>query len=361
MRLEGIDTLRGLAVSFVIVYHFFAIFELYDNMLFKYIHAFGIFGVSLFFIISGYLIYRSIDYNISKQGIKNGIKRYIIHRIFRIIPAYYFNLIIIFVLALVMFETISTWSFGFMMKQILSHLTFTTFFIDKITGFGINGAYWTLHVEMLWYILAVLMFIFIKKDRYLFSLFVLNIFYLMGLDYALFDSLFGLDEKSSNYIILLYYWSFQIFGQLIYFIAGIFIYKHLKMNITVSKLVAYLLFLLIISIFIYTSTQKYFIESFTIKNIVTLLLTASLFILLHKHKMPEFDFLAWIGKISYSLYLWHLPLLYIVTKYSLASDMPLAISLGIYMVILLSISSLSYYFIEELGFRCRQKLENKYL
>jgi len=73
MRLEGIDLLRGIAVIAVILYHFFDILNSANSSMFQYIHSFGLLGVSLFFIISGFLIYLSIDYSISKIGMKAGL------------------------------------------------------------------------------------------------------------------------------------------------------------------------------------------------------------------------------------------------------------------------------------------------
>jgi len=68
MRLEGIDLLRGLAVLVVVVYHFFEILKLHNHFLYPYIISIGQIGVPLFFIISGYLIYRSVEYSIIKKG-----------------------------------------------------------------------------------------------------------------------------------------------------------------------------------------------------------------------------------------------------------------------------------------------------
>lgn len=53
MRVEGIDRLRGLAVSAVILYHFYVLLDLASLPSFRYVHALGEFGVSLFLLLVG--------------------------------------------------------------------------------------------------------------------------------------------------------------------------------------------------------------------------------------------------------------------------------------------------------------------
>lgn len=359
MRLEGIDILRGLAVSVVVLYHFFELLGLHNSIYYPFVISIGQIGVPLFFVISGYLIYRSVDYSISKKGLKPGLKQYFMHRIFRILPAYYFNFFIVFLLAFYIFHTMDTWSSDFIREQILAHLNFTAFFTYKIAGLGLNGAYWTLSIEMLWYIIAPIFFIFIRKDRYLILLFISSLFYLLALDYSLLDTFLNLDKKTNNYIYLLYYWSFQLPGQLIYFIAGIFIYKYSKNEAYIPRYAQYTLFISLILLFTYLSTQKYFLESFTVKSSITLITVASLFIIFYRHRLRELHLLAWIGKISYSLYLWHMPLLFFIKKYILPYDFSFIFIIILFLVLLFSISALSYYVIEEGGFHMRKKFESK--
>ena len=359
MRLEGIDILRGTAVSVVVLYHFFELLGLQNSTYYPFVISIGQIGVPLFFVISGYLIYHSVDYSISKKGIKKGLKQYTLHRLFRILPAYYFNFFIVFILALYIFNTMDTWSSTFIQKQIFSHLTFTSYFLYQTSGLGINGAYWTLSIEMFWYILAPLLFIYLKKDRYFFILFILAFFYLWCIDLGLFDFIFNLDKSASNYMAKLFFFSFQLPGQIIFFIAGIYIYKYSIPKYSIAPTIQYILFLLIISTFIYLSYQRFFLESFLVRNAFTLLAVSFIFIIFYKQKRKELHSLAWIGKISYSLYLWHMPLLFIIKKYLLPYELSLWYISSIFLILLLSISSFSYYVIEESGFSLRKKLEDK--
>ena len=357
MRLEGIDILRGLAVTLVVLYHFFELLGLQHHILYPYISSIGQLGVPLFFIISGYLIYRSVDYSISKKGMRAGIKNYFSHRLFRILPAYYINFIAVFILAFYFMGTMETWSSTFIQKQIYSHLTFTSYFLYQTSGLGINGAYWTLSIEMLWYIVAPLFFIFIKKDRYYVLFILLGFLYFWSIDLGLMDYLFNLQKDASNYMAKLFFFSFQLPGQIIYFIAGIGIYKYHLKETYISKPMLYSLFIIIVSVFLYISMQKYFLESFTLRNAFTLFAVVSLFILFYRTKINELFLLSWLGKISYSLYLWHMPILLMLKKYYLPYESSWWSISILFIILLLSISSLSYYLIEKSGLSLRRKLE----
>lgn len=357
MRLEGIDLLRGIAVITVILYHFFELLGFQTHILYPVISSIGQLGVPLFFIISGYLIYRSIDYSITHNGIKAGIKHYTLHRLFRILPAYYFNFLIVLALASTIIGAEYFYSSRFL-NQIFSHLTFTSFFIYQDSGLGVNGAYWTLSIEMLWYIVAPLLFIFIKKDRYYIGIIALAFLYLWSIDIGLMDTLFHLDKTASDYLIMLYYYSFQLPAQIIYFIAGIFIYKYLlNQNFIINTLSKLIVLILILGLFIGISHQDFFITSFVIKNLVTLITVILLFILFYQSRIKQLVIIDWIGKISYSLYLWHMPILFVMKQSNILSHASMLNTVLIFIIILLAISSMSYYFIEEGGFRLRKKLE----
>lgn len=357
MRLDGIDILRGTAVSVVVLYHFYALLDLHGHSMYPIVYILGQLGVPLFFVISGYLIYRSIDYSVHSQGTLNGLKHYTLHRLFRILPAYYVNLFIVFMMAYFLSNYMNDWSYGFLLKQILSHLTFTPFFIYQTSGLGINGAYWTLGIEMIWYILAPLMLFFIKKERYFILLFLLSMTYLLALDLGYLNTLLGIEKSAANYLALMFYWSFQIYGQLIYFIAGIWIYKYTFVHTNIHKGLLLIMVSLVLSLFVYTFLLKEVLDSFTLRNIVTLISSALLFILLFRQEIKMLSWLSWIGKISYSMYLWHMPILFLIKHYVLPLHYSMYFIVFIFVSLLFMISSLSYYYIEEGGFSLRKKVD----
>jgi len=358
LRLDGIDVLRGLAVTAVVIYHFFILLGLTNNDYFSYINAFGLLGVPLFFVISGYLIYRSIDNSVMKRGKSLGVLNYFLHRIFRILPAYYFNLFFVLMMAAFMLDNTYLYSMGFV-KQIITNMTFTSYFIHHTSGFGFNGAYWTLNIEMLWYLLAPLLLLFVRYSKILIVLGLINILYLWALSSGMLDSFFGLVSTDAYYGLKLFYYSSQIQGQLIFFISGIFIYKYATalQALDVKYYLWIALVLVVIFILIFGSFDIK--SNLFILHMSILFVSTIIFILLYKKKMNGVGIVEWLGKISYSLYLWHMPLLFIIKKSEMLHFVSLFWTTIIFTLLLLFISSLSYYFIEEGGFTLRKKITER--
>ncbi len=84
-KLNGLDVLRTLAISFVFIYHYGRIFP--SPQWLTDISKFGWTGVDLFFVLSGYLIASQLFSGIAK-GEKLSFKKFFLKRFFRIIPAY---------------------------------------------------------------------------------------------------------------------------------------------------------------------------------------------------------------------------------------------------------------------------------
>jgi len=356
LRLDGIDTLRGFAVTAVVIYHFFVLLGL-DNILSPYIHSFGLLGVPLFFIISGYLIYMSIDNNIKKRGAGDGIKNYFIHRVFRILPAYYFNLFIVLLIASFSISNNFLYSQEFK-SQLLSHLTLTSYFTHKAVGLGVNGAYWTLNIEMLWYIIAPIFILFIRDIKILTLIAISSLLYLLAVDNAILDNLFHINPQMPSYRTQLFYINSQLMGEINYFIVGVLIYKYRVKSPIESSMLSIILILTLILLFVGANGYFNISESFLSLHLLTITITTGIFILLYHTKLPIVSPINWLGKISYSIYLWHMPILYIMNKTEILLYYSLQKTVVVFIILLLFISSLSYYLIEEGGFRLRERIFN---
>jgi len=359
MRLDGIDILRGLAVITIVIYHFFVLLGLTNNVAFLYVNTLASLGVPLFFVISGYLIYRSVDRNVSQKGIKRGVLSYFFHRLFRILPAYYFNLFIVFLMAGFIMNQDYFYTDAFF-KQFFSHLTFTSYFTYQSTGFGINGAYWTLSIEMLWYIVVPFILFYFKRTRALLVIVLLSFIYIFGMSHGWFDYYFDLDSSRANYALMHAYYLSQLPGQINFFIAGILIYKyqyHLKLQ---RAYYAYFLATLLLLLYVWANLHWVSYSATMGKHMMVLVVVSGLFILLYSVKSKGLAFLEWIGKISYSLYLWHMPILFVMNKSHILDERSLLDATIFFLFLLFSISSMSYYFIEEGGFALRKKLTKRF-
>ena len=93
--IRELDALRGIAILFVTLHHFWPISGPVSEYSFltDFIHI-GWMGVDLFFIISGFLICGIL---IDTKGDKNYLKNFYIRRTIRIFPLYYISIIILFI------------------------------------------------------------------------------------------------------------------------------------------------------------------------------------------------------------------------------------------------------------------------
>lgn len=84
-RLNGLDTLRALAIILVLIYHYLVVVN--NERLFGFLSAIGWMGVDLFFVLSGYLIGNQILSPIAKQQ-HFSIRLFYIRRFLRTLPNY---------------------------------------------------------------------------------------------------------------------------------------------------------------------------------------------------------------------------------------------------------------------------------
>jgi len=220
-RLHSFDVLRAVAALLVVFYHL----DVIIGLGFSVTKVWGTVGVGIFFIISGYLIFSSFQNNLNMHGLRGGLYKYLVNRFFRIIPAYYFNFAM---LLLIVPFVITYYPFVFsgeFLKQIIAHVSFSAYLIYKDNGFGLNGSYWTLSIEMLWYIIVPLLVIFFNSRVKLTILFILSFGYLAALDLGYLDFYINWikpdPQFNVSYESMVGYMAHQLPGQFIFFIAGI--------------------------------------------------------------------------------------------------------------------------------------------
>lgn len=151
-RFKALDGLRGLAVLAVVVYHFGAPFNTYypSDAPAPYSFTLGELGVQLFFIISGFVILMSAAHG-------KTAKSFVISRCTRLYPAYWFA--VIFSACLIAGVGVETRQVT--VAQVLINLTmFQRFMLVE----NVDQVYWTLAVEMQFYLL-MLVCIVVSKGR----------------------------------------------------------------------------------------------------------------------------------------------------------------------------------------------------
>ena len=146
-RFLALDTMRGVAILMVLFGHF-----LPDRIVFgqlaHHVTSLGRGGVLLFFLLSGYLIFR----NVERQDTTIFLSR----RLFKIFPAYSINVALIFLFGLFTARH-ENWN----LKVLLANL----FMVQDIFGQDLlNGVFWTLLIEIKFYAFIALQYL-LLRDR----------------------------------------------------------------------------------------------------------------------------------------------------------------------------------------------------
>ncbi len=273
-RFLEIDALRGFAAISVVIYHYTARYiKLYPSDFdhyFKLLH--GNLGVELFFIISGFVIFLTVQKTETPF-------RFLIKRFIRLYPTYWICLL---------FSYIITNSYGLQGKE-------TTFY-DLLINFSmlqygllvpsIDGVYWSLFHELMFYFLIAFSFKFVKtKKLYVFTGLWLILYIINGIYHI----------RGVNLILNLEYAPL--------FISGMYFYK-----LTTEKKKLETLLIPLVSFILYVVFNE------SIEENIIIFFIFSLFYLnaYGKLKFIAYKPLLFLGSISYALYLIHQNLGYIL-------------------------------------------------
>jgi peptidoglycan/LPS O-acetylase OafA/YrhL len=320
-RILELDALRGIASIFVLLFHYSG-FSGYDL---SYLKA-GVTGVDLFFLISGYVIFMTL------QKVNTGTE-FAISRLSRIYPSYLvmMSVTIICIIFLGHGEFPSV-------KNLIGNISLLQPFFR--TPY-IEDAYWTLTVEMQFYILMWLLFMSKKLKQIELLGFILVILIQV---YEIFTRSNFSDSKI--YIIPRSY--FPIISHFQLFFAGIIFYKIRTSKANWQRhLMIFICFASSILLYSDSGKSHFFIsrELYT----AMLLIYFSVFYLFAYRKLQILAVrpLLFLGAISYCLYLIHDKagyLLFSFLKSRIHIDL-LLITLMV-IVVMIGISALVTYYIE---------------
>jgi len=170
-------------------------------------------GVSIFFLISGYLITMSYEKN-------QNIYEYSKNRILRIFPGLYVSFFIGLII-LWYFEQFLGVNIMDIVLWSIAQLTLFQFYNPEfIRDFGvgvINGSLWTISVELTFYIFLPLIYIFLQKNFYK------RFFWLVFISLSFY---FYIQHISKNILIYEKLIGCSILPYLFYFLFGLYLYKY---------------------------------------------------------------------------------------------------------------------------------------
>ncbi len=351
-RVGYIDSLRGLAAMMVVFTHSWIVIPETYPALFHQIVGEGARGVQLFFIISAFTLFLSLE-KLNYTGQKDLLLLYFIRRFFRIAPLFYFAILIslIFKYFLPHFDHLTIKN-SFL--DILTSITFTNGFFPTMFDSLVPNQ-WTISVEMLFYVFVPYLFIKVNTFKKSVRLYVVTSFITLILSMLFIFA--GKDNPHEwvNKIYFIIYTSFPF--QLPNLLLGIVYFFVIKEGKSYKDVLGVLSWASIQTI-IFGIYQKIIVNKFDISMIspriqVETILFILLIIFITKNNFPFINnkVMRYIGKISYGSYLLHFFVLVIIGR--LINSLELFNELSIYykFIIMSTVCSISTIFIASITYK----------
>jgi peptidoglycan/LPS O-acetylase OafA/YrhL len=333
---EDIQGLRAIAVISIIFYHL------------DFIEG-GYLGVDIFFVISGFVITKSILN--SEKSLKHNFFTYIVKRFKRL----YLPLIITIILSslLVLFFFIPNHVEHFSKSSIYSILFSSNIYFWQNTNhyFDLDKSLqpllhtWSLGVEMQFYIFFGLIFFLFNRKFFILTLYLLFIF-------GLIISEANVEREMSFWLMPFRIFEFVI-GSIIFFLPKI------KINLKIENILSLLSLLTLIGFILYYD-EKF---NFPGINALYVCIATALIIYFSDNQFTKrilcLPILKYLGKISYSLYLIHWPL---IVFYSYLHFQKLTFfDYFIIFIILIILSILSNKYLENFNFKKFRISDNNFI
>jgi peptidoglycan/LPS O-acetylase OafA/YrhL len=344
----SLNGLRAISISIVVINHLFMRHIISHSNGYDLFAAIsdiinGGFGVTIFFVLSGFLITRLLMIE-EAENKSISIKNFYMRRILRIFPAYYFLLLVYAVLQLIGFLHTSNISW-------LTALTFTKQF-NSLDNWHMTHL-WSLSVEEFFYLFWPFIFIKSGGNRNKFPIAIICIVVLLRVFLMKFP-VSGLDsitifERADALMIgclfaINYDWIVRFNKE----------NANTRLSVCVSVLLLFLVIPFLVNYFHIKHVYPLVMTLFGPYGILSNLLVANIMVISINTRNLWNGFLNnavmnYIGKISYSIYLWQQ--FFTLGKPTFSFSAPVAI------LLILICANASYYFIEKPFLRFKSKFE----
>ena len=339
--ISGLDGLRALAVIMVVGYHLKLPFE-----------KGGVLGVTIFFVISGFLITRLLLQELENNNSIN-LKSFWVKRIKRIWPALIFMISLIIIISAICNRVLFTKASHDFISAIFGFNNWYQIF-NNISYFDNGGApspllhCWSLAIETQFYLIYPFIIILIskikndKKERYQLLSIITTVLIVVSslLMFILFDPAgdpsrvyYGLDTRAFSLLV----------GALLA------IFTQCDFNFTLKKTVNDVIGIisLVVICLIVSNVAGYDEILYKGGYLVTSLFTAFVILSILRtnsflSKFLSIPVIDWLGKLSYSIYLWHYPIIILISGGKKSSLLIMFVEI----LLTLIMSVISYYIVE---------------
>lgn len=337
-----LDGWRAIAIALVVCSHssdsMAYFFHIQDHSLIQWIKNIGLFGVKLFFGLSGFLITTNLLTEERRAGVIS-LKSFYIRRIFRILPV---SLLFIFVVGLLIATDIVNISWSRWFSTLFLMANYST-----APGSWYMGHFWSLAVEEHFYLLWPAIFLYLDNSRkriiFVFLSAMLIAFWravdfkfrITGSDLAMF---WGRTDIQVDGI---------MWGVFIALIYNHELFRN-KLKLFYSNSNQWLWFFVLLLIFQFSPGLGWKSDFFRL-TIVALLIPLLILGTVINHagilgKLLELPSLRWLGKISFSLYLWQQ--LFLVSADAAAPGLSVVQVFPVNVLAALALATGSYFLIE---------------
>ena len=278
-RYKELDSLRGLAAMLVVFFHF-----TWGCDKAGFIFWYGNAGVDLFFMISGFVIFLSLN-NV------NNVTEFAIHRVARLFPTYWTCVTFTYILHVTYFQFVEV-DFGmFSIYSYLVNMTMLQFYLHEP---NLDQPYWTMIIELLFYVLMAGLYYFRLFRRINMIAFVSTASLAILANFV-----------QSTGISWLFRW-IPVLTYLPLFFAGIVFYKiyHRKGSLLSNYLL--LLSLLLCELWLFDISGRLIFLGRAQYTIVLLVFFMLFILFVHgRLKFIAAGWMLFLGRISFALYLTH--------------------------------------------------------
>lgn len=327
---NDLNALKGIAIVAIVVYHFFVILNsLYATQI-TYFNN-GFLGVDIFLVISGYLITAGIVKKMSRCEFN--LKEFYIHRLLRIIPPLVIMcLVTLFIGYFLIYDNV----FLELGKETIAALLFVSnyFFASSGGYFAFDSSdkllmhTWYLAITIQFYIIHPIV---LKALSYFFGRRKLAVTFTIIWIFGFFITL-AFSSDGNGYLVTQHrIWELGA-GCLAFFYKKN-ISKFIFENRPYVSLIAEIMgIILIVLPFILEEQQEHY---WYVSNSIATVLGTTLIIIVNREKsLLNISPLCFIGKYSYSLYLWHWPVFIFIMRagYSCSVNGAIAVAVAVLIV-----------------------------